>query len=61
VQLNERVSAGQPWGRVVDPFGVPIGEVRAAESGLALFLRAVPAVKEGESTGGVLPLGLPCN
>jgi predicted deacylase len=59
VQLNEPVKAGQVWGRVVDPFGLPVGEVRAAESGLALFLRAVPAVKEGESTGGVLPLGLP--
>lgn len=59
VELNERVTAGQVWGRIVDPFGLPIGEVRAAESGLALFLRAVPAVKEGESTGGVLPLDLP--
>jgi len=59
VSLSERVSAGQVWGRVVDPFGVAVGEVRAAESGLALFLRAVPAVSKGESTGGVLPLDLP--
>lgn len=59
VQLNELVTAGQVWGRIVDPFGLPIGDVRAAESGLALFLRAVPAVKAGESTGGVLPLDLP--
>lgn len=59
VQLGERITAGQLWGQVVDPFGVPLGEVRAAETGLALFLRAVPAVKAGESTGGVLPLELP--
>ncbi|MFO1096335.1 MAG: M14 family metallopeptidase [Planctomycetaceae bacterium] len=59
VDLGERVSAGQLWGTVLDPFGVPLGDVKAAESGLALFLRAVPAVQDGESTGGVLPLGLP--
>jgi len=59
VHLNERVTAGQVWGRIVDPFGVLVGEVTAAESGLALFLRAVPAVSKGESTGGVLPLDLP--
>lgn len=59
VDLGERVSAGQLWGTVLDPFGVLLGDVKAAESGLALFLRAVPAVQEGESTGGVLPLGLP--
>jgi predicted deacylase len=61
VELGERVVAGQLWGRVLDPFGTTIGEVSAAESGLALFLRAVAAVSAGESTGGVLPLGLPAH
>ena len=59
VELGQRVSAGQLWGRVVDGFGESRGEITAAEAGLALFLRAVPAVRKGESTGGVLPLGLP--
>lgn len=59
VQLNDRVTSGQLWGRIVDPFGLPLGDVRAAETGRALFLRAVPAVRAGESTGGVLPLDLP--
>lgn len=59
VALGEKVAAGQLWGTVLDPFGVPLGDVTAAETGLALFLRAVPAVQQGESTGGVLPLGLP--
>ncbi|MBL8848099.1 MAG: succinylglutamate desuccinylase/aspartoacylase family protein [Planctomycetaceae bacterium] len=56
VELGDHVEAGQTWGTVVDPFGKSLGTVAAAESGLALFLRAVPAVRQGDSTGGVLPL-----
>jgi predicted deacylase len=59
VELGQRVEAGELWGTVVDSFGATLGEVAAAESGLALLLRAVPSVRQGESTGGVLPLGLP--
>lgn len=59
IELGQPVAAGDVWGRIVDPFGETIGEILTAESGLALFLRAVPAVQQGESTGGVLPLDVP--
>lgn len=59
VRLGDRVQAGQVWGRVMDAFGDVRGEVRASESGIVLFLRAVPSVQQGESTGGVLPIALP--
>jgi predicted deacylase len=58
IELGDRVVAGQLWGTVVDGFGEKLGEVATAETGLALFLRGVPSVTSGDSTGGVLPLGL---
>lgn len=43
-------------GRVSDACGNVLAEITASEWGLLLFQRAVPGVKAGESTGGILPL-----
>ncbi len=56
VELGDSIRIGLPLGRIVSPFGEPLCEVPAAESGIVLFLRAVAGVSAGESLGGILPI-----
>jgi predicted deacylase len=56
VQLGDSIRKNQPLGKVLDPFGEPLCEVRADENGIVLFLRAVRGVSAGESLGGILPV-----
>ncbi len=56
VSLGHACSAGEVIGRVTDACGLLLAEITAIEAGLMLFQRAVPGVKAGESTGGLLPL-----
>ena len=55
VQLGDSIRENQPLGKILDPFGEPLCEVRADENGIVLFLRAVRGVSAGESLGGILP------
>jgi len=56
VELGDSIRDDQPFGRILGPFGEPLCKVPAAESGVVLFLRAVPGVSAGESLGGILPI-----
>jgi predicted deacylase len=54
VQLGESIHEHQPLGNILGPFGELRCEVRSADSGLVLFLRAVCGVNAGDSLGGIL-------
>lgn len=56
VALGHECCAGEVIGVVSDACGNKLAEISASEAGLVLFQRAVPGVKAGESTGGILPL-----
>ena len=56
VKLGQIVERGQLFGKILDPLGEPVGELTCHESGLVLFLRAVPSVLAGEGLGGLLPI-----
>lgn len=56
VSIGEHCEQGQPIGRITDACGSVLATIQASERGLLLFQRAIPGVKAGESTGGLLPL-----
>jgi predicted deacylase len=53
-RLGDRIAAGEELGRIANEWGEPLADVPANDGGLVLFQRAVPAVRQGESVGGVL-------
>lgn len=54
IRLGDECVAGTVVGRIANTFGEPLAEITASENGILLFQRAVPHVKAGESTGGLL-------
>ncbi|MSR65005.1 MAG: hypothetical protein EXS18_04400 [Verrucomicrobiae bacterium] len=55
VGLWDRVQAGQLLGRVHDPFGDTLEEIRAEDSGRVICLRVCPRVLPGEFTAVIVP------
>jgi uncharacterized protein len=53
VEKMQTVAAGALLGRVRDPFGAPLEEVRAPFAGEILYVVATPPVSEGEPLGFV--------
>jgi len=56
VTVNDRVSAGQVLGEMVDLLGNPLGEVTAPSDGVVLFLVTSPAIKQD---GLLMGIGVP--
>jgi hypothetical protein len=53
VEKTQRVAAGDLIGRIVDPFGEALGDVRSPFAGEILYVVATPPVSEGEPLGYV--------
>ena len=59
VTLGDVVEQGQVLGTIVDALGRGSAHVRAREAGVVLFLTTFPAIGEGQSVGGLLPITEP--
>jgi predicted deacylase len=57
VKRGAYVSAGMKIGYVTDYVGKPIFDVRAKESGVLLYIRAVPSINKGETIASVGVVG----
>jgi predicted deacylase len=53
VRLLETVEEGQRLGRIMDPFGATVSEVRANGDGVVIMLRRVPRVRIGDTLAHV--------
>ena len=53
VEPMQHVAAGMVVGRLTDPYGAPLHEVRAPFAGIVLYVVATPPVTEGEPLAGL--------
>jgi predicted deacylase len=56
VRVNDRVTAGQTLGQMLDLLGNPLAEIRSPADGVVLFTVTSPAIKQG---GLLLGVGVP--
>ena len=54
VAIGDWVTAGQRFGRIVDPYNGQSTTVYAADTGLVFLLRSAVKVQQGEALGGVM-------
>ena len=57
VEPMQQVAAGTLVGRLTDPHGTPLHEVRAPFAGIVLYVVATPPVTEGEPLAGLGAVG----
>lgn len=56
VELGDTVETGALLGRIVDPFGATLTEIRAPHGGMIAELRTIAATRIGDWTYAVLPV-----
>lgn len=59
VRTGEMVTAGQRWGKIVDPLTGDTTAVYADTAGLVFLLRTMVKAKKGDALGGILPIQQP--
>jgi predicted deacylase len=57
VRPGTYAEAGMTLGRVTDFVGQPLGDLRAREAGVVLYVRAVPTVNKGDTVASVGVVG----
>jgi predicted deacylase len=57
VDVNDRVSAGDLLGRVVDLYGKVLFDCRTDTAGTVILIRHLPRVVTGDALGVVIPVG----